>query len=49
MEAACVPPAEAATEAELAERLSAYGGHFWLLGDGETLAVFAGAVRTGLA
>lgn len=31
VEAACFPPAEAATEAELAERLSAYGGHFWLL------------------
>lgn len=46
VEAACFPPAEAATEAELAERLSAYGGHFWLLWDGETLAGFVDGMVT---
>lgn len=40
VEAACFPAAEAATREELAERLRAYGDHFWLLFDGETLVSF---------
>ena len=31
VEAACFPAAEAATEAEFAQRLAHYGDHFWLL------------------
>ena len=31
VEAACFPPAEAATAAEIADRLAHYAGHFWLL------------------
>ena len=30
-EAACFPPAEAATEQEFVERIKYYGNHFWLL------------------
>ena len=33
VEAACFPPAEAATETEIAARLAAYPDHFWLLED----------------
>ncbi|MDL2294120.1 GNAT family N-acetyltransferase [Ruminococcaceae bacterium OttesenSCG-928-D13] len=33
VEAACFPPAEAATEASLKARLSVYPEHFWLLED----------------
>ena len=33
VEAACFPPAEAATEADFSARLSAYPNHFWLLED----------------
>ena len=33
VEAACFPPAEAATETEFAARLAAYPDHFWLLED----------------
>ena len=32
-EAACFPPAEAATEQEFVERIKYYGNHFWLLYD----------------
>lgn len=35
VEAACFPPAEAATQAEFKERLTYYGNHFWLLFDDE--------------
>lgn len=31
VEAECFPPAEAATEKSLAERVEAFGNHFWLL------------------
>ena len=40
VEAACFPPAEAATEAELAARLAVYPNHFWLLEDQGTLVSF---------
>ena len=40
VEAACFPAAEAATRAELADRLAHYGGHFWLMFDGGTLIAF---------
>ena len=31
VEAACFPPAEAATAAEIADRLAHYANHFWIL------------------
>ena len=40
VEAECFPPAEAATEAEFIERVSAYGNHFWLMFDDEKLVAF---------
>ena len=40
VEAACFPAAEAATEAEFAQRLRYYGNHFWLLFDGDRLVSF---------
>ena len=40
VEAACFPPAEAATKVQFAQRIRAYGDHFWLLFEGETLAAF---------
>ena len=33
VEAACFPPAEAATAAEITDRLAYYADHFWLLED----------------
>ena len=48
VEAACFPAAEAATREELAERLRAYGDHFWLLFDGETLVSFVDGMLTDL-
>lgn len=48
VEAACFPAAEAATREELAERLRAYGSHFWLLFDGETLVSFVDGMVTDL-
>lgn len=46
VEAACFPPAEAATEAELAARLAVYPGHFWLLEDQNTLVSFVDGLVT---
>ena len=40
VEAACFPPAEAATEEEFIERVSAYGNYFWLMFDNEKLIAF---------
>lgn len=40
VEAACFPPAEAATREEFAERVKYYGDHFWLMFDGEKLIAF---------
>lgn len=48
VEAACFPAAEAATREELAERLRAYGDHFWLLFDGKTLVSFVDGMVTDL-
>ena len=40
VEAACFPPAEAATEKEFVDRIQHYGNHFWLLYDGDKLIAF---------
>ena len=40
VEAACFPAAEAATEAEIADRLACYPSHFWLLEEEENLIGF---------
>lgn len=40
VEAACFPPAEAATEEEFVERVNAYGNHFWLMFDDKKLIAF---------
>lgn len=45
VEAACFPPAEAATEADFAARLAVYPNHFWLLvEDGKLLSFVNGMV-----
>lgn len=49
VEAACFPAAEAATPAEFAERLRHYGGHFWLISDGEKLIGFVDGMVTDKA
>lgn len=49
VEAACFPAAEAATPAEFAERLRHYGGHFWLMFDGEKLIGFVDGMVTDRA
>ena len=46
VEAECFPPAEAATEADIAARLRAYPGHFWLLFDEEKLISFVDGMVT---
>jgi len=46
VEALCFPPAEAATEESLRDRLLHYGGHFWLLFEGETLVSFVDGMVT---
>lgn len=40
VEAACFPPAEAATKAEFSQRLDHYAQHFWLMFQGEQLVSF---------
>ena len=40
IERACFPPAEAATEAEFAARLSVYPNHFWLMEEDGTVTSF---------
>ncbi len=40
VEAACFPAAEAATQDEFEERIRHYGGHFWLMLDGNRLISF---------
>ena len=40
VEAACFPPAEAATEQEFVERIKYYGNHLWLLYDADKLIAF---------
>ena len=49
VEAACFPAAEAATPADFAERLRHYGGHFWLMSDGEKLIGFVDGMVTDKA
>ena len=49
VEAACFPAAEAATRAELAERLAHYGDHFWLMLDGDRLIAFVDGMVTDRA
>ena len=46
VEAACFPPAEAATAEDFAGRLAHYAGHFWLLEDDDgTLLSFVDGMR----
>ena len=40
VEAECFPPEEAASREQFAERLKAYGNHFWLMFDGDRLVSF---------
>ena len=49
VEAACFPPAEAATLAELTERIEVYGDHFWLLERGGRLIAFVDGMTTDRA
>lgn len=46
VEAACFPPAEAATREEFRARLAAYPDHFWLLYDRGRLVSFANGMVT---
>ena len=46
VEAACFPPAEAASEADFAARLAVYPGHFWLLWEGDRLVSFVNGMTT---
>lgn len=46
VEAACFPPAEAASEQALRERLARYPGHFWLLEDEGVLVGFVNGMAT---
>lgn len=46
VEAACFPPAEAATEAELSARLAVYPNHFWLLEERGKLISFVDGLVT---
>ena len=46
LEAACFPPAEAATQADFEGRLAVYPNHFWLLEDGDPLVSFVNGLVT---
>lgn len=46
VEAACFPPAEAATEDEFVQRLEYYKEHFWLMFDGDRLIAFVDGMAT---
>ena len=46
VEAACFPPAEAATPAELLARLTHYANHFWLLLAGDQVISFVDGMVT---
>jgi len=46
VEAACFPPAEAATSADFQNRLSVYPEHFWLLFENEKLISFVDGMVT---
>lgn len=49
VEAACFPPAEAATEKDFIGRVEYYGNHFWLLFDEEKLVAFVDGFVTNEA
>lgn len=46
IEAACFPPAEAATESSLLQRLTHYPNHFWVLTDGDEMVGFVNGMVT---
>ena len=46
VEAACFPPAEAATREDFMGRLAAYPDHFWLLYEGDKLVSFVNGMVT---
>lgn len=46
VEAACFPPAEAATKAEFARRLQVYPNHFWLLEENGRIVSFVNGMAT---
>ena len=46
VEAACFPPAEAATREDFARRLAVYPDHFWLLWEGDRLVSFVNGMAT---
>lgn len=46
VEAACFPPAEAATEADFTARLRAYPNHFWLLEEDGKVVSFVNGMAT---
>lgn len=46
VEAACFPPAEAASEQTLANRLAVYPGHFWLLEEDGAVVSFVNGMST---
>lgn len=48
LEAACFPPAEAASKESFRERLSVFGDHFWLLFDGDVLVSMVNGMVTDL-
>ena len=48
VEAACFPPAEAASEENFARRLAHYADHFWLLFEGDRLVSFVDGFVTDI-
>lgn len=46
VEAACFPPAEAASKEDMEKRLQFYGDHFWLMFDGDKLIAFVDGMAT---
>ena len=48
VEAECFPAAEAATYDSIKARLAAFGDHFWLLEDGDTMVGFVNGMATDL-
>lgn len=46
IEAACFPPAEAASEKDLAARLAVYPNHFWLMEENGVLVSFINGLST---
>lgn len=48
LEAACFPPAEAASKESFRERLNAFGDHFWLLFDGDVPVSMVNGMVTDL-